>query len=207
MKYEPMSRVKFEENLSSGRYDTLTSARRAVGKCAWSQADKDAARTSAAAYFGVEETATPEKKEKKESKVKAPKAEKPAKVAKPLLAQESAKQPMYPSAKETAKLQQLHLASTIIAAGAEAIRALAMAHTTDPSLDMSEMQGACNIIGLALSQLQDAVNGNTPKRAQETSDEPIDEPEPTKSNGRVALTEEEQREHEIFRRTRAAAIV
>jgi len=61
MKYEPLTPEKFAEKLKAGIYESLTGARRAVGKAAWNDAQRDKARKQAEAHFGTEGAPAPKK--------------------------------------------------------------------------------------------------------------------------------------------------
>jgi len=53
MKYEPLTPEKFADKLKTGEYESLTGARRAVGKASWNDAQRDKARKQADAHFGA----------------------------------------------------------------------------------------------------------------------------------------------------------
>lgn len=83
--YEKLTVERFEQNLKDGKYDTLTGARRAIGKTAsWSDKEKEKAKAIALKHFGGEATPAPKTTKKVGGKA-APKkaAAKPAAAAAP----------------------------------------------------------------------------------------------------------------------------
>lgn len=78
--YEKLTVERFEQNLKDKKYDTLTGARRAIGKTAsWSDKEKEKAKAIALKHFGGEATPAPKAAKKVGGKA-APKkaAAKPA---------------------------------------------------------------------------------------------------------------------------------
>jgi hypothetical protein len=79
MNYEKLTPEKFVTKLKAGEYESLTGARRGIGKADWSDADKEAARTKAEKHFGgvpapAKKTATKKAPAAKTPAVKAAKA-------------------------------------------------------------------------------------------------------------------------------------
>lgn len=82
---DKVTMAEFEKRLADGRYDTLTGARRGIGKMAgWSDKERAAANEKADAYFskGGKKVAPKAKAAPKKAKTKAPKAPKVAKAPK-----------------------------------------------------------------------------------------------------------------------------
>lgn len=71
MNYEKLSPERFAEKLKAGEYDSLTGARRAIGKASWSEAAKNTARAAAEKAFGG--AAAPAKAAPKKTAKAAPK--------------------------------------------------------------------------------------------------------------------------------------
>jgi chemotaxis protein histidine kinase CheA len=87
--YTKLSPADFRKKLKNGEYESLTGARRAIGKMQeWTESERDRARASAAKHFG-EETPAPKKKTKKKAAKKA--AKKVAKKAAAKTAKKAAK--------------------------------------------------------------------------------------------------------------------
>jgi hypothetical protein len=87
MKYEKLTIKAFKDKLEDGQYDSLTGARRAVGKVSgWSEGERDKARTLADKYFGADST------EKTTAKAKG-KGGKKKKAAKKAAAKRTSKAP------------------------------------------------------------------------------------------------------------------
>lgn len=81
---DKVTMAEFEKRLSEGRYDTLTGARRGIGKMGgWSDKEKALANEKADAHFGGKKAAPKKAKSPKSAAAKAPKK---AKVAAPKVA-------------------------------------------------------------------------------------------------------------------------
>lgn len=79
--YTKLSPADFRKKLKNGEYESLTGARRAIGKMQeWSEGERDKARAAAAKHFG-DEAPPPKKKAAKKKKAKKKAAAKPAKKA------------------------------------------------------------------------------------------------------------------------------
>jgi hypothetical protein len=167
--YEKLTLEKFKTNLKGGKYETLTGARRAIGKADWSNVDREAARATADKHFGAPAAGAPKaaatvaKPAKKAEKV-APVAAKKAAVAAPKAgkstpgrnvsagSEEKTSAPRS-AGKDFVKLQSLELSKEVIAAGAAAIEAMVRAKNADSSIDVSEMQNAVNTVAAAVEKM------------------------------------------------------
>jgi len=74
MNYEKLTPEKFTEKLKDSSYDSLTGARRAIGKASWPETAKATARTQAEKFFGGTPTKAPKKKAEKITAKKTAKA-------------------------------------------------------------------------------------------------------------------------------------
>lgn len=154
--YEKLTLEKFKVNLEGGKYQNLTGARRAIGKADWKEPERDKARGFADKHFGGAPTT-----KKAVVKVAAPKKEKAAPKGKPgpkkVVRTEEATQADRGFAgllnKDFNKLQNLQISTQVIGAAAAAIEAMSRAKDVDNSIDISEMQGAVNIIASAVQKM------------------------------------------------------
>jgi hypothetical protein len=82
MNYEKLTPETFVTKLKGNQYESLTGARRAIGKASWSDADKESARAKALKFFGDNGAAPAAKPAAKTAAPKAPKKMAVAKVVK-----------------------------------------------------------------------------------------------------------------------------
>ena len=155
--YEKLTPEKFTEKLKASSYDSLTGARRAIGKASWPETAKAAARTQAEKYFGLGGLA--------KVKAKPAKAAKPAKVAKKVIAKTAEPKVVVSSKKIFKKtegtsdkqatfavagkqltladvrknpFQVIQLAEHCVASGTSVLNALTEMRKQNPNLDVTE---------------------------------------------------------------------
>jgi hypothetical protein len=165
MNYEKLTPEKFTEKLKGGSYESLTGARRAIGKASWPETQKATARTAAEKFFGGAATAKPAKAAapKKQAAAKAKvktggtvvkaaaesKAPKAKKIAKQARKASQAAAPASEGFSMTGKqltladvrknpFQVIQLSEHCVASGTGVLNALTAMKAQNPELDVTE---------------------------------------------------------------------
>lgn len=216
--YEKLTPERFAENLKEDKYGSLTGARRGIGKVDWSKKEKERALELAEKHFGTEEKPAKKAVKKAAKKEAAPSATPKRRGRPPKSASAQAQAPVASleeteqasglsalpfssvSAEENAKMHRLHVAQQIIGSAARAIEAMTMAKKADPNVDISELQGSVNAMTAAVQDMASITGANTGTSNKEANGAVDNDDQESH-----VFTPEEEREKELFRRTRVAA--
>jgi hypothetical protein len=197
MNYEKLTPEKFTEKLKGSVYDSLTGARRAIGKASWPETAKATARTQAEKFFGTGGLA-----KLKAKPAKAPKAAKaPKKAAAPVAEAKTVVSPkkIFKKTKQTGTsdaspmsfavagkqltladvrknpFQVIQLAEHCVASGTSVLNALTEMRKQNPNLDVTEptatavktIQNGLNLASRVILSLIDEVVSNGSGHAPE----------------------------------------
>lgn len=162
MNYEKLTPEKFSEKLKNNEYDSLTGARRAVGKASWPESAKNAARAAAEKFFGgsAPVKAAPKKAAKAVATPKGKPGRKPGSGKKgrsfeappeaPAVMVEHQSAHAFPVVGKQITIAEIRknpfhtiqLAEHGVASGTNVINALTDMKKQDPSIDISEPMAA-----------------------------------------------------------------
>lgn len=181
--YEKLTLEKFKTNLKGGKYETLTGARRAIGKADWSNVDRETARALADKHFGAPAASAPKSRPAPKKAEKAstpppkaavkpgPKVGRPAASASVAAAEKrSGDEPKAAVLRSDHRrrfttLESLELSKEIIAAGSAAIEAMVRAKQADGNVDVSEAQNAVNVVAAAVDKMGALIGVTNPGSA------------------------------------------